>query len=249
MRPDRRCSSVAEGLVLLDNLRFGEVIRKQDNHLVGTQIEMTAESFRRYLRYSLGALAFFPLTEFLSVAPIGTWFLLNAQLIYLLPAIVAILALPVLPVVAVFRKYRASALRLLVLSAVLVASTFGGATVGQHVRMRGMGAMADRSAILTSAIERYERDNGVAPAALEDLVPGYLAEVPSTGMMAYSQYRYLAGDETEKQYQGNPWILRVYTPSGGINFDEMLYFPNQNYPKQGYGGTLELVGDWAYLHE
>ncbi len=68
-------------------------------------------------------------------------------------------------------------------------------------------------------------------------------------MMAYSQYRYLAGDETEKQYQGNPWILRVYTPSGGINFDEMLYFPNQNYPKQGYGGTLELVGDWAYLHE
>ena len=115
--------------------------------------------------------------------------------------------------------------------------------------MRGMGAMADRSAILTSAIERYERDNGVAPAALEDLVPGYLAEVPSTGMMAYSQYRYLAGDETEKQYQGNPWVLRVYTPSGGINFDEMLYFPNQNYPKQGYGGTLELVGDWAYLHE
>jgi hypothetical protein len=241
--------AIRDRSLLQDSTRVRGDIQKAANHLLGTKIEMTAESFRRYLWYSLGALVLFPVTEFLSVAPIGTWFLLNAQLIYILPAIVAVLALPVLPVAAVSRKYRASALRLLVLSAVLVASTFAGAIVGQHVRMRGMGAMADRSAALTSAIERYERDNGVAPAALEDLVPGYLAEVPSTGMMAYSRYRYLAGHAAEKQYQGNPWVLRVYTPSGGINFDTMLYFPNQNYPKQGYGGTLELVGDWAYVHE
>ncbi len=29
----------------------------------------------------------------------------------------------------------------------------------------------------------------------------------------------------------------------------VLYFPNRNYPQHGYGGWLEPVGDWAYVHE
>lgn len=70
----------------------------------------------------------------------------------------------------------------------------------------------------------------------------------STGMAAYPQYEYHTGARAA-QYDGNPWVLVVFTPSGGINFDEFLYFPLQNYPRSGYGGSLEQLGDWAYVHE
>jgi hypothetical protein len=34
-----------------------------------------------------------------------------------------------------------------------------------------------------------------------------------------------------------------------MNWDMFLYFPKQNYPKAGYGGWLERIEDWAYVHE
>jgi hypothetical protein len=43
-------------------------------------------------------------------------------------------------------------------------------------------------------------------------------------------------------------VLLVSTLKGG-SFDRFLYFPLQNYPEDGYGGSLERIGDWAYLHE
>jgi hypothetical protein len=43
--------------------------------------------------------------------------------------------------------------------------------------------------------------------------------------------------------------LVVFTPSGAINFDQFMYFPNRNYPEQGFGGWIERIGDWAYVHE
>ena len=52
-----------------------------------------------------------------------------------------------------------------------------------------------------------------------------------------------------KNWDDNPWVLVVFTPGGGINFDRMLYFPKQNYPRSGYGGGIERVRDWAYVHE
>jgi hypothetical protein len=52
---------------------------------------------------------------------------------------------------------------------------------------------------------------------------------------------YRIGNEAKEKYAGNPWALSVFTPGGGINFDRMLYFPNQNYPTHGYGGTLQPI--------
>jgi len=59
---------------------------------------------------------------------------------------------------------------------------------------------------------------------------------------------YLVGDEA-RAWGGNAWILQVYCPGPVKNFDTFLYFPNLNYPKEGYGGLIERVGDWAYVHE
>jgi hypothetical protein len=35
----------------------------------------------------------------------------------------------------------------------------------------------------------------------------------------------------------------------GINFDQLMYFPNQQYPEFGHGGRIERIGAWAYVHE
>ncbi len=67
--------------------------------------------------------------------------------------------------------------------------------------------------------------------------------------MAYPEFRYHTGIEAKDRFANNAWALSVATPSGGINWDMMLYFPDQNYPDRGYGGSLERVGDWAYVHE
>jgi hypothetical protein len=68
-------------------------------------------------------------------------------------------------------------------------------------------------------------------------------------MAAYPKYEYLTGRQTLEQYDGNPWVVWVDTPSGGINWDIFLYYPRQNYPQRGHGGYLERVKDWAYVHE
>jgi len=53
-------------------------------------------------------------------------------------------------------------------------------------------------------------------------------------MAAYPRYEYRSSARTA-DFDGNPWVLVVRTPSGGINFDQFLYYPLQNYPEEGYG--------------
>ncbi len=109
--------------------------------------------------------------------------------------------------------------------------------------------LADRSAPLVEAIQAYDQKHRQPPKSLNELVPEFLPEVPKTGMGAYPEYEYKTGESSAKNFQGNPWILVVDTPIGVINWDQFMYFPLQNYPKEGWGGWVEKVGSWAYLHE
>jgi hypothetical protein len=115
--------------------------------------------------------------------------------------------------------------------------------------MSAFDRLAERSTMLVQAIRRYEEEHGRPPEALEGLVPKYLPSVPSTGMMGYPQYVYHQGPEVASRYVGNVWILKVPASNGFSSWDEFLYFPLQNYPATGYGGELEGMRDWAYLHE
>lgn len=78
------------------------------------------------------------------------------------------------------------------------------------------------------------------------MVPEFLERIPKTGMGTYPDYKYWTGSDS---FDGNPWALIVSAPSGPLNFDQFMYFPLTNYPATGYGGWLERVGDWAYVHE
>ena len=199
--------------------------------------------------FAISAIAYFPFSEWISTARIGTRFFLWGQMIYVVPLLAAVLAIPVLIICLFFQRTRRQSLSFLMLSVLFIPCCIGGIVLGDKTRKAGMQSFSQRSQSLITAINEYERDHSAPPQSLNDLVPDYIPAVPSTGMMAYPEYRYHTGDEAKEQYADNPWALSVSTPSGGINFDMMLYFPNQIYPEHGYGGWLERIGDWAYVHE
>lgn len=136
----------------------------------------------------------------------------------------------------------------LLLSSALILGTWAGIRIGRHIRTEAFQQLATRSESLILAIESYVNRHGGPPESLEKLVPDYIAAIPSTGLASYPHYDYAMGDKL-KDCDGNPWMLYVFTPSGGINFDQFIYLPLQNYPKYGYGGSVQRIGKWAYIHE
>ncbi len=136
-------------------------------------------------------------------------------------------------------------------SVLFIASTFVGFRLAFSYRRVAFLQLAERSRPLIDAIKGYEVRHGRASADLSELVPEFLPTIPATGMAAYPEYKYWrrTDKDGETEWDGNPWILYLHTPLAGPNFDMFLYFPLQNYPKTGYGGSLERLGDWAYVHE
>lgn len=141
------------------------------------------------------------------------------------------------------------ALGWMVLVLICFLSCIVGFRLSRDSRMQGMSEFAERSQALITAIKEFDQDQGQPPESLADLVPTYLSAVPETGMPAYPEYVYYAGNEAQKRYVGNSWALIVNTPFVCLNWDQMLYFPQQNYSEVRYSAGLERVGDWAYNHE
>lgn len=47
----------------------------------------------------------------------------------------------------------------------------------------------------------------------------------------------------------SPWELRIDCSRGMLNWDVFFYWPTQRYPNHIYGGVVEGIADWAYVHE
>lgn len=200
------------------------------------------------LALSLLINGFLVLAFYLSVAPIGTDVFVSVAMLAPLPLLGALLFIPVALVLLFWRRYRTMALTLLVGSMIYLVIGFGGLNLSFQVRHDGFISLAQRSRPLVGAIEFFEEKYGRPPALLNELVPEFLAAVPGTGIGASPIYEYSVVTDTSL-YEGNPWILKVNTSSGIMNWDTFLYFPKQNYPLGGYGGALERIEDWAYVHE
>lgn len=188
--------------------------------------------------------------QWYAVSPIGYGgqFLLWGSAFVVMPLCSAVALVPLSLAGLLIRKLRRLSLTWMVIAAVSLPVLFVGLRCSGRVRMSAFHGLAERSRVLVEAVRRYDADHGRPPASLEALVPRYLPEVPSTGMPAYPEYEYSAG-YAPYDWEGNPWVLYVYTPSGGMNFDVFVYFPLVNYPEEGYGGVFERIGDWAYVHE
>jgi hypothetical protein len=173
------------------------------------------------------------------------WYTIPLGLAFVTALVALVISLPFF----LFRSKRKEAIDVFAVAAVYLAISILCVSIGSKVRIRGFGRLVDRSRPLISAVRRFEAENKRPPASLAELVPKYLAAIPGTGMAAYPKYEYVTGDKALENYDGNPWAVWVDTPSGGINWDIFLYYPKQNYPQRGHGGSLERVKDWAYVHE
>ncbi|HXF48942.1 MAG TPA: hypothetical protein VNL73_05910 [Verrucomicrobiae bacterium] len=47
----------------------------------------------------------------------------------------------------------------------------------------------------------------------------------------------------------SPWELRIQCSLGIMNWDVFFYWPTEHYPEEIYGGWVEKIGKWAYVHE
>jgi FAD/FMN-containing dehydrogenase len=136
---------------------------------------------------------------------------------------------------------------------VLFAATVAGAVVGTPLGLKTwrnrLAGVAQSSAPLVRAIRACQRDVGVPPSDLADLVPRYLDAVPGTGLSGmvgganwlYKRAPFLA--DTEKhRYGGNGWVLEVQTGMRGRGYLEMIYLPDQK-----YAAKVTRVGEWAMV--
>jgi hypothetical protein len=118
------------------------------------------------------------------------------------------------------------------------------------LRMWFLRGLAARAQPLAAALEDYSQDHGGYPDSLGALVPDYLPRVPGTGMMGDPDFYY------EPAVQGG-WLasygagydLSVSCAVGVLDWDSMHYWPTSDYPEQAWGGVIEEIDGWAYVHE
>lgn len=187
--------------------------------------------------------------QWYAVSPYG-YFGMQALIvgIFMVPLMVALPAAPVALVLLPFRTVRRTALIAAVYALTCLAVGIPSIQCHWPIRRGAFVQLAERSQPLVTAIHRFESERGRPPQALDELVSQYLATIPGTGMPAYPDYEYVV-DTAAQPSDPERWLLSVETPSGGINFDCFIYLPSQQYPENGYGGRLERIGEWAYVHE
>ena len=214
-----------------------------------SETAMKPEDLLAYILFALSAIAVLPLVAWVLMSPYGSELLLCVTMLYHIAFLAAVVMLPVMLVRVCMKRTRTRARLWLMVITAYVPCFVAGGMLEHHVWSAGWEAFSERSQPLIAAIKKYERDQGMPPERLADLVPDYLSVLPYTGMRACSEYQYETGPDTREGFNENPWVLRISPPVFGVGFDLVLYFPNQNYPEHGYGGSLERVGDWAYVHE
>ena len=138
-------------------------------------------------------------------------------------------------------------LRFMCLTSISFFSVIGLMLIGK-VRMNEFEKLGINSTYIIRAVEEFRSENGFYPTKLDQLIPGFLPQLPKTGMGAYPNYKIIMNNSNNETYE-NDWILMVDCPSGILNWDVFIYFPNGNYPKQAYGGYLKPIGNWAYVCE
>jgi hypothetical protein len=189
-----------------------------------------------------------PVIQWITVSPWGEESLLFIPMILTVPLIISLILIPVSLIAAIFKRVRQKSLIWLYSSLLYFCVGLLLFKAGGFVRMQAFSKLAERSTVLVEAIHNYDKDNGQPPKSLADLVPRYIPKIPKTRIGAYPDYRYELVTDLKK-WDENPWVLYVDTPIGMLNWDMFLYFPKQNYPQTGYGGYLERIKDWAYVHE
>jgi len=108
--------------------------------------------------------------------------------------------------------------------------------------------LSKRGDLIISALSEYHKSEGKYPDSLKELIPQYIDELPSEKMegIRHHDFEYVVASE-DSSFKG--YKVSVYTPSAFMNWDELFYYPSQDYPDSIHNQRVERLGSWAYLHE
>ncbi len=159
-----------------------------------------------------------------------------------------IIAVPVCLLGLCWQRHRRNAAWALLCWLLALGSVIAGLLLAWPIKYGALAGVMHRAEPLITAIRKFEAEQGKPPPDLAALVPDHLATLPTPGIGTAPQFSYLlAGARTGMG--DNPWMLEVHPPVAFIGFDVFIYLPKQNYPERGWGGVLERIGTWAYVHE
>jgi hypothetical protein len=145
-------------------------------------------------------------------------------------------------------RFRRRGLTVAAVCAAFVLGTVGGILLMRPIERQGWLRVIARAEHLVAAIHAHERRHGTAPERLEELVPAELAALPTTGLGSSPEFHYRKADSTNRVF-GDRWAIRVRPPQVMLGFDTLFYVPSETYPERGFGGGIERIGRWAYVHE
>ena len=185
------------------------------------------------------------ITEYLALAPMGCDMTLMFDALTLLYYLTGPVVLLVCILTAINRRTRLLALKICILLTFFSAPFSICGCIATQVRMRGYEALAERSEPLINSIVAYEEAKGEAPAKLEDLVPEFQAQVPTTGIGTYPNYEYMQSPTGPSKETGQ-WLLRIRIHRiHGVS--ECFYSPS---PAQRKGFKTQKLGrDWLLIEE
>jgi hypothetical protein len=172
------------------------------------------------------------------------WRIAGVELFIFVPMLALVVAIVAMPFL-LLRRTRPSAIDTLLVSGGLVILFIPTLFLATHARRYGFRLAARRAQPLVAALGAYQKDHGAAPQTLAELSPAYIAALPAR----LPPLELIAGDEARSRFDGNDWVLFSVVSTGLLNWDQFMYFPRQDYPDVGYGGWVERVDDWAYVHE
>lgn len=120
---------------------------------------------------------------------------------------------------------------------------------GERLRLVPFDRAAQDAEPLVEAIHEYDRQHGSPPDSLADLVPEFISEVPGTGIPAFPKFSYERA--AERRDLEPTWLLYVSCYEGLLQSDVFLCYGDEDYSTAGpqWGGVVERLGRWAYVHE
>ncbi len=184
---------------------------------------------------------------YLSVSGYGDWGIPGQELVIwfcLLGMVIMVISLFGL----FLSKIRCSSMAVFIGSGLMVVLSLISLKSADGIRLQGFERLSQEAAPLVAAILAYDKEFGHPPKSLDVLQVNF----PSGHTIKGGElpaFEYYPGAIATDRYHGNPWVLKLETPTGPLRWDQFLYYPKQNYPSLGHGGWFEKVGEWAYVHE
>lgn len=186
-------------------------------------------------------------TSYYSVSGHGDWSIPGLEMVVWL-CLSGIILMAICLCGLFVNKLRCSAMAALIGSGLMVIVGVASLKYSDTIRMQGFERLSVEAAPLVAAIHAFSKTKGHPPLSLNSLEVNFPQGHEIKGE-TLPEFQYLTGETARERYHGNPWVLLLETPTGPFKWDKFVYYPEQNYPSLGFGGWLERVGDWAYVHE